>query len=116
MPDIVRVGGAELVRTREANGEFTYRPVDASGAVVDAAGHGDLALVELKRAARLVDGDERRRAGGLHHDRGAGEAKGATQLGSHHVVGAVAELRGDVQAVVGDLVEERAEVGGRLPL
>ena len=38
MPDIVRIGGADLVRTREANGEFTYRPVDAqTGAVVDAA-------------------------------------------------------------------------------
>ena len=38
MPDIVRIGGTDLVRTREANGEFTYRPVDAqTGAVVDAA-------------------------------------------------------------------------------
>ena len=36
--DIVRIGGADLVRTREANGEVTYRPVDSStGAVVDAA-------------------------------------------------------------------------------
>ena len=38
MPDIVRIGGTDLVRTREANGEFTYRPVYAqTGAVVDAA-------------------------------------------------------------------------------
>ena len=38
MPDVVRVGGADLVRTRESDGTFTYRPLDAStGAVVDAA-------------------------------------------------------------------------------
>ena len=36
--DVVRIGGADLVRTREANGEVTYRPVDAkTGTVVDAA-------------------------------------------------------------------------------
>ena len=53
MPDIVRVGGAELVRTREANGEFTYRPVDASGAVVDAAAFE--ARKKAERAAKLAN-------------------------------------------------------------
>jgi len=36
--DVVRIGGADLVRTREANGEVTYRPLDAkTGTIVDAA-------------------------------------------------------------------------------
>ena len=49
MPDVVRVGGADLVRTREANGTVVYRPVDAStGAVVDAA-----AFEARKKAERL---------------------------------------------------------------
>ena len=53
MPDVVRVGGAELVRTREANGEFTYRPVDATGAVVDAAAFE--ARKKAERAAKLAN-------------------------------------------------------------
>lgn len=50
MPDVVRVGGAALVRTREANGTVTYRPVDVTtGAVVDAA------AFEARKQAEQLD-------------------------------------------------------------
>ena len=71
--DIVRVGGADLVRTREANGEVTYRPVDSNtGAVVDAA-----TFEQRKKEAREAKLRDDHRAGEREASKWAADMRGS---------------------------------------